>query len=132
MTKPMVQNELDEMLKPPSETEVEQALARFAAAVGRHYGDRLKGLYLFGSRARGDHQADSDADVAVVLTDGEWVPWQERWTLNRLAYEARLFSGVAIQPWPFSAARWRAGDPDTMTALVESARRDAVPIRVMQ
>lgn len=31
------------------------------------YGDRLKGVYLYGSYARGDAREDSDIDVAVVL-----------------------------------------------------------------
>ena len=31
------------------------------------YGDRLKGVYLYGSYARGDARWDSDIDVAVVL-----------------------------------------------------------------
>ncbi len=39
------------------------------------YGDRLKGVYLFGSYARGDAREGSDIDVAVVLCgpvdDGE-------------------------------------------------------------
>lgn len=34
------------------------------------YGDRLKGLYLYGSYARGDAEPGSDVDVAVVL-EGE-------------------------------------------------------------
>ncbi len=35
------------------------------------YGERLKGLYLFGSYARGDARDDSDIDVAMVLDDFE-------------------------------------------------------------
>ncbi|MFW6163550.1 MAG: nucleotidyltransferase domain-containing protein [Planctomycetota bacterium] len=32
------------------------------------YGERLKGVYLYGSYARGEGDADSDIDVAVVLS----------------------------------------------------------------
>ena len=32
-------------------------------------GDRLEAVYLYGSRARGDAQPDSDIDVLVVLRD---------------------------------------------------------------
>jgi predicted nucleotidyltransferase len=31
------------------------------------YGDRLEGVFLFGSRARGDAEDDSDVDVLLVL-----------------------------------------------------------------
>ena len=33
------------------------------------YGHRLRGLYLFGSYARGDQDSESDVDVLVVLDD---------------------------------------------------------------
>lgn len=37
------------------------------AALANAYGARLAGLYVFGSRARGDHRPDSDLDLAVIL-----------------------------------------------------------------
>src|SRR5213080_5282199 len=45
------------------------------------YGSRLKRALLFGSRARGDHEPDSDYDVLVVL-EGPLDYWKE---LHRLA-----------------------------------------------
>jgi predicted nucleotidyltransferase len=51
-----------------------------------HVHDRIDKLFVFGSRARGDHRPDSDLDVAVLLTgeeDGErlgyWICMAERW-----------------------------------------------------
>jgi predicted nucleotidyltransferase len=44
-----------------------KALDDYVAAVRAHYGPRLVDVLMFGSRARGDHRPDSDADVAVVL-----------------------------------------------------------------
>lgn len=35
----------------------------------RIYGDRLKGLYLYGSYARGEARSDSDIDVMIVLNN---------------------------------------------------------------
>ncbi len=40
-------------------------LARLRTALAEAYGDRLWRAVLFGSRARGDAEADSDYDVAV-------------------------------------------------------------------
>ena len=44
-------------------------LKRFRAAVNEIYGDRVERVVLYGSRARGDAQKDSDYDVAVFLRD---------------------------------------------------------------
>jgi uncharacterized protein len=117
---------VDDQARPPTEAEVERALARFLEAAQRHYGDRLKGLYLFGSRARGDFRPDSDADVAVVLEDGDWTPWVERWALHRLAYEPSLNSGLFIQPWVFSASQWDDNNAQEPANLLRSVKRDAV------
>jgi predicted nucleotidyltransferase len=121
--------QIEEWLRPPTETEVALALAQFAANVRNHYGDRLKGLYLFGSRARGDNRPDSDADVAIVLQDGDWVSWKERRVLIRLAYEPSLESGLSIQAWPFSAEQWALADRRPALPLIGAARREAVPLR---
>jgi predicted nucleotidyltransferase len=109
----------------PDMAEAERALAEFSDKVRAHYGARLSGLYLFGSRARGDQRPDSDADVAVILADGDWIEWQERRVLLNLAYEIGLDSGLYIQPWPFAAGEWAGGDA---VQLVASARRDAIAI----
>jgi predicted nucleotidyltransferase len=122
----LMSDELNEMLRPPTRSENEAALAQFAANVRRHYGNRLHGLYLFGSRARGDHRPDSDADVAVILQDGDWVEWQERRVLNQLAYDPSLESGLEIQPWPFSAQQWADATRGQTRPVIEAARQEAV------
>ena len=48
---------------------VKQVLEELKDGLQTIYGPRLKGMYLFGSRARGDAEDDSDIDVAVVLSD---------------------------------------------------------------
>lgn len=50
----------------------EQALAVAAevrAGLERLYGDRLRGVYLYGSAARDELTEDSDIDIAVVLDE---------------------------------------------------------------
>lgn len=51
--------------KPPKH--VAAALAELKAAFTELYGERLRGLYLFGSYARGDCREDSDVDVLLLL-----------------------------------------------------------------
>lgn len=55
-------------------------------------------LILFGSRARGDHQPNSDADVAIMMRN----PVDEWWPLTQSVleetYEILLDTGLDIQP----------------------------------
>jgi predicted nucleotidyltransferase len=48
---------------------VQERIGRAVAALGAAFGDRLLSIALFGSRARGDARADSDIDLAVVITE---------------------------------------------------------------
>jgi len=58
---------------------------------------RIARMVLFGSRARGDAEADSDWDVAVFL-EGE-VGWVEQRLLSRAAHDVLLEDeGPFIQP----------------------------------
>ena len=45
--------------------ETEQAVRRFLALIANRYD--IAGALIYGSRARGTHDPDSDADVAVLL-----------------------------------------------------------------
>ena len=48
---------------------VKPLLERVRAGLGNIYGDRLRGVYLFGSWARGQADEDSDVDIAVILDE---------------------------------------------------------------
>jgi predicted nucleotidyltransferase len=102
----------------------------FAREVRRAYGSRLKGLYLFGSRARGDHSPESDADVAVVLADGDWRVWDEKMRLADIEYDIIVDSGVEPQGWPVSESEWRHPEMHENPALVRAMRRDAIRLEV--
>ena len=52
---------------PKTRDEVLRLVGEFREELQRLYGDRLKGVYLYGSYARGQADEDSDIDVAVVL-----------------------------------------------------------------
>ncbi len=44
-------------------------VADLKASLARLYGQRLRGVFVFGSRARGDAGAESDVDILVILDD---------------------------------------------------------------
>jgi len=87
-------------LDPDTESAVRDFLARIPADI------RVDRAILFGSRARGEHGPDSDADVALILhergNDGETLMM-----LAGLAYYAYLDTGIMVQPAPIAIEDWR-------------------------
>lgn len=55
---------------------VRLALEELKQELVKLYGERLRGIYLYGSYARGDFTEDSDVDVLIVLR-GEVNPYRE-------------------------------------------------------
>lgn len=106
--------------------EAREILARFSRDVARHYGAALTGVYLFGSRARGDFQLESDADVAVVLRGDGLDFWREQRAITDIAYDYLLDTGLFIQPMPFSDSDW--AQPPDGDDLVRAAKRDGIPL----
>lgn len=48
---------------------VQNLLHELKNELARIYGEQLKGVYLYGSYARGDNKQGSDVDVMIVLKD---------------------------------------------------------------
>ena len=92
----------------------------------RRFGDRLAAVYLFGSRARGDHRPDSDADVAVFLKGALGDPFDVEREIVEDGYDLLLERGLYIQPWAFDAAV--LGDPERarLPGLRDSVIREGV------
>ena len=97
-------------------------LMRFRTALEGIFGDRIERLVLFGSRARGDAQADSDYDVAIFLrdlTDRR----QEVRRMVPLVTDIVEETGAVIHPMPYRAGAWRDRTP-----LMHEIRRDGVDL----
>jgi len=76
------------------------ALETFRIRILNRFGGRLRGLVLFGSRARGDHRPDSDADVAVFLEAVD-DPVAAQMDIAEDSYAVFLSHELLIQPWVF-------------------------------
>ncbi|HAF12034.1 MAG TPA: hypothetical protein DCK98_18440 [Chloroflexi bacterium] len=92
----------------------EQLARRVARELRELYGARLKQVVLFGSRARGDADPDSDMDLIVVLD-----PMDDRWAehdrMDELLWRETLESGIVISAIPLSVSD--LAEPKTMALM---------------
>lgn len=82
-------------------------------------------LVLFGSRARGDADPDSDLDVIVVV-EGHADQTNRDW-ISDCAWEAGFDSGIVIVPLVYGRAEWEQG-PERHSLLVQAVEREGVPV----
>lgn len=94
----------------------------------RRFGDRLTAVYLFGSRARGDHRPDSDADIAVVLKGTIDHPFAVRRTLIEDTYDLLLERGLYIQPWAIEEASLSHPEHPSAIPLAQAVLREGIPV----
>ena len=87
------------------------------------YGRRLKGLYLFGSYARGDQDEGSDIDVGVVLA-GLTSVFEEIRRTSEIVGELSLGNNCLVSLAFIAEDDWR----DTWTPFLANLRREAVAI----
>ena len=94
-----------------------------AAALARGFGERLRGVWLYGSRARGDHRPDSDLDLLVVLDKvGAWRA--EHDAAGDEIAALSLEGGLVITRVFASEADWESRS----TPLLRAAADDAIPL----
>ena len=99
----------------------EQGLAELKEALASRYGERLKGLYLYGSYARGDFTADSDVDLLIAL-EGEVRPTREIDRLSAVVADICLRYDLLIAVYPVPV-EWVA---ERKSPLFENIRREGV------
>jgi len=100
-----------------------EILQRLKAGLEEIYGDRLKGVYLYGSRARGDARPDSDVDVAVVLDDFRSVT-EEIDRTSVLVADLSLQANTVLAAIPVREADWLTGEKQ----FIHNAQEDAVMV----
>ncbi len=89
-------NTLDKRLAHLAENE-RQALAALVDRLSQRYGDGLLRVVLFGSKARGDADEESDLDVLVVVTQIlDEVYWQHRRAIIKETCDLELEYGVVF------------------------------------
>ncbi len=102
----------------------ERAARAFLRAIEEVY--PVMGAVIFGSRARGDHRPDSDADLAVLL------PGHHGSTVNTMlemidaAYAVELESGIVVSPLPIWQDQWEHPEQFSNPGLLRNIQREGV------
>ena len=78
----------------------------FKAALQALYGDRLHGVVLYGSYARGDYDEESDIDLMVLLNDEQVDTYREIRRMIDLETRLLLQYGKVISLLPASYIRY--------------------------
>lgn len=93
-------------------------LRRFEARVREALPGRVERVVAFGSRARGDHEEDSDLDVAVFVRDYRY---EDRAAVVSVASEFLGEEPVYLQAMAFEAERY-----DAKSFLMRNIRTEGV------
>ena len=99
----------------------ERVLAQFKSLLGEKI--PLDRMILFGSRARGDAESRSDADVILIVR--RQLNEQEQDHVSDCAWEAGYRDGLVVVPLVFTKEEWDEG-PERASLLHKAVDRDGV------
>ncbi len=101
-----------------------RVLTDFAAFLRQRFGDRVRDVRLFGSRARGEGNEDSDLDVLAVVDD---LTNQERREVWDRTGDVMTEDHVIVGGLTMSTAAWRNLCARELR-IVGEIERDGVPL----
>ena len=101
---------------------IQNLMRQLKEGVGLIYGDRLKGIYMNGSYARGEERSDSDVDVMIVLDDYQSYG-EEIDRTGELVSRLSLQYGISISRVIMKEIQWMESD----TPLLRNIRLNGVP-----
>ncbi len=107
-----------------SDTEV--AVRRFLTLIADRYD--IAGALLYGSRARGTHHSDSDADLAVILRDEPQRVLPTALEMSDAAYEVLLETGINVAPLPVWLDEWTRPETHRNPALLRQIAAEGIPV----
>jgi predicted nucleotidyltransferase len=97
-------------------------LRALTRGLSRIYGDRLRGVYLYGSYARGSQDPESDLDVLIVLADFDHYG-EELDRTSELVAALSLEHGIDVSRVFVRGRDWT----EARTPFLANVREEAVP-----
>ena len=102
--------------------DTEEAVRRFLALISSRYD--LAGAIVYGSRARGTHRPDSDADVAVLLCGEHQRFLTVKLDMADIAFDVLLETGILVSPLPIWLDEWEHPENYSNPALLRNISRE--------
>ena len=106
--------------------DTEEAVRRFLALIAGRY--EMVGAIVYGSRARGTHHPDSDADVAVLLSGAHQRFLPTTLAMADVAYDVLLETGINISPLPIWLDEWEHPENYPNPALLRNIAQEGIPL----
>lgn len=100
------------------------AARRFLSLISDRY-DTV-GAIVYGSRARGTHRPDSDADIAILLRGEHQRVLATTLAMADVAYDVMLETDINVTPLPVWLDEWEHPETYSNPALLRNIAREGV------
>jgi predicted nucleotidyltransferase len=108
----------------PIDPDTLKAVRSFLDLIANRY-DSVAAI-VYGSRARGTHRPDSDADVAVILRGEPQRFLPAKLEMADVAFDVMLETGILISPLPIWLDEWEHPQNYSNPALLRNIDREGV------
>jgi len=101
-----------------------EAVRTFVKSANERYPQMIARVVLFGSKARGEGQVESDIDVLVIVRREDWHLSN---AISTLAARVSLEQGVLLGPIVIGQERWERMEREKFS-LVRNVARDGIAL----
>jgi predicted nucleotidyltransferase len=110
----------------PIDAATARAAQAFMMRIAPHY--PVQQALLFGSRARGTHTAESDADIAIILQGTQGTRATTAIEMAGVAFEVMLETGILVEALPLWVSEWEHPEHFNNPALITTITREGIAL----